>query len=356
MDYSTLPRDIFSGCWTTGHCQGIAVDTKREYIYYSFTTSLVKTDLRGNLIGTVGGLLGHLGCIAFNDDDGRLYGSLEYKNDAIGRSILNMLKSDATIEDAFYIARFDVDKIDRVGMDACADGVMKAIYLKEVVDDFTAKVTNGGKAVKHRLGCSGIDGTTFGPMPGSADKKRYLFVAYGVYSDVDRTDNDHQVLLCYDTADWDRFATPLSQTNMHHFGPAAPTKKLYAFTGNTNYGVQNLEYDPFTGCFLMAVYRGNKPQYPNRPMYIIDGAKAPASGPLRGVEPAQEGELLPLLEKGIPHESGVWSWDFPLGSTGLIALGDGYYYVSHDGKGDEGYFTHVKLYKWDGVSPLALVE
>ena len=159
MDYSTLPRDIFSGCWTTGHCQGIAVDTKREYIYYSFTTSLVKTDMRGNLIGTVGGLLGHLGCIAFNDDDGRLYGSLEYKNDAIGRSILNMLKSDATIEDAFYIARFDVDKIDRVGMDACADGVMKAIYLKEVVDDFTAKVTNGGKAVKHRLGCSGIDGT-----------------------------------------------------------------------------------------------------------------------------------------------------------------------------------------------------
>ena len=53
-----LPASIFSGCWATGHCQGIAVDTKREYIYYSFTTMLVKTDLQGNLIGTVTGLLG----------------------------------------------------------------------------------------------------------------------------------------------------------------------------------------------------------------------------------------------------------------------------------------------------------
>ena len=63
-----------------------------------------------------------------------------------------------------------------------------------------------------------------------------------------------------------------------------------------------------------------------------------------------------LLEKGIPHESGVWGWDFPLGSTGLCALGNGYYYVSHDGKGEDGWYTHVKLYRWDGASPLAMVE
>ena len=88
----------------------------------------------------------------------------------------------------------------------------------------------------------------------------------------------------------------------------------------------------------------------------MDGSKAPVRAVLRGVEPEQAGETLSLLEKGLPHDSGVWGWDFPLGSTGLAALGDGYYYVSHDGKCDDGYFTHVKLYKWDGVAPLAPVD
>ena len=60
-----LPLEIDSGRWNYGHCQGIAVDGKREYIYYSFTTALIKTDLEGNVVGTVTGLLGHLGCIAF---------------------------------------------------------------------------------------------------------------------------------------------------------------------------------------------------------------------------------------------------------------------------------------------------
>ena len=59
-----LPKNIYSGRWGYGHCQGIAVDAKREYMYYSFTTALVKTDMQGNLIGTCTGLLGHLGCIA----------------------------------------------------------------------------------------------------------------------------------------------------------------------------------------------------------------------------------------------------------------------------------------------------
>ena len=49
---SALPKEIYSGVWNSGHCQGIAVDTKGEYIYYAFTTTLVKTDLQGNLIGS----------------------------------------------------------------------------------------------------------------------------------------------------------------------------------------------------------------------------------------------------------------------------------------------------------------
>ena len=57
-----LPREITTGEWTGGHIQGIAIDTERKYIYYSYTTDLIKADLNGNVIGTYtateeGGLL-----------------------------------------------------------------------------------------------------------------------------------------------------------------------------------------------------------------------------------------------------------------------------------------------------------
>ena len=71
-----LPKKLHTEGWKAGHVQGIAVDTKQEYLYLSFTTMLVKMDMHGNVVGTVKGLLGHLGCIEFNDEDGRLYGSL----------------------------------------------------------------------------------------------------------------------------------------------------------------------------------------------------------------------------------------------------------------------------------------
>ena len=334
-----LPSNIFSGFWSYGHCQGIAVDTKREYMYYSFTTALVKTDMQGNLIGTCTGLLGHLGCIAFNDADGRVYGSLEYKNDAIGRGILSQAGHAGEITDAFYIVRFDVEKIDRPGMDACADGVMQGVYLKEVVDDYHAVVECDGRMVEHRHGCSGIDGTTIGPMPGDVNGKKYLFVTYGIYGDESRSDNDDQVILCYDMENWDDFAQPISQHNMHTSGPEAPTRKLFVRTGNTNWGVQNLEYDPYSSSFLMAVYRGKKPNWPNKPMYIVDAAIAPA------------GDRLTLKEA-----PGCIGWEYGYGSTGLIALGDGTYYVSYDGKADEGWFTNVRLCRWNGVDPIEVCE
>ena len=71
-----LPNSIYTGTWDEGHIQGIAVDTQRKFIYCSFTTCLVKLDMQGNLVGSVHGLIGHLGCLDFNDQDGRVYGSL----------------------------------------------------------------------------------------------------------------------------------------------------------------------------------------------------------------------------------------------------------------------------------------
>lgn len=108
--------------------QGIAVDLERGYIYFSFTTKLLKMDLAGNLIGSVDGLTGHLGCLTMNPADGRVYGSLEYKDDAIGKGIRKTLDGESEGEDqtGFYIAVFDVDRIVRPDMDAERDRVMTA--------------------------------------------------------------------------------------------------------------------------------------------------------------------------------------------------------------------------------------
>ena len=65
-----LPKKLFVGNFRAGHVQGIAVDAKQGYAYLSFTTMLVKVDMKGNVIGTVTGILGHLGCLEFNEEDG----------------------------------------------------------------------------------------------------------------------------------------------------------------------------------------------------------------------------------------------------------------------------------------------
>ncbi|MFC7648385.1 family 16 glycoside hydrolase [Streptosporangium lutulentum] len=120
-------RTLNGGAWSTSHVQGIAVDQAKGYIYYSFTTLLVKTDLQGNIVGTLGGFTGHLGDLDVNKADGRVYGSLEYK-----------------AQKAFYIAIIDVDAIDRVGMQAQNSDVMRTVYLNEVVADFTADMDGNG--------------------------------------------------------------------------------------------------------------------------------------------------------------------------------------------------------------------
>ena len=201
VDVSKLPRQIYSGEQGPFHVQGIAVDLDRGYMYFSFTTTLLKTDMQGNLLGSVEGMTGHLGCMTLNPDDGRLYASIEYKHDAIGKGILNKLEGVRNDEQTgFYVAVFDVDRIDRIGMNAEKDDVMKTVYIKEAVDDYYAKVSNNGQELEHRFGCSGIDGVTFAPAFGqSRDGKKYLYVAYGIYGDTLRTDNDYQVILAYDT-------------------------------------------------------------------------------------------------------------------------------------------------------------
>lgn len=354
---AALQAEIASGPFKAGHIQGIAVDQEKGYIYYSYTTMLIKTDLQGRIVGSVTGLLGHLGDLDLNEADGRVYGSLEYKNDAIGRGILNMEKSTRTLDNAFYIAIFDVDRIDRVGMSAEKDGIMTTVYLPTVLEDYLAEVATSEGKKAHRLGCSGIDGVAFGPKFGSTSGKEYLTVAYGIYSEKDRSDNDYQVLLQYDTEKWAKYERTLSQDDMHQMGPRKPAGQYFVFTGNTTYGVQNLEYDPFTEAWLMAVYKGVKEHYPNYTLFAADAKARPAKQTLQGVPYLKKGFVVPLKAEGLKDATtGIRGWMWGVGSTGMAALGGGYYYFSHNYNSEQGQGSTIRMYRYTDLKDEAFEE
>lgn len=347
---TNLPKMLHTEGWKAGHVQGIAVDTKHEYVYLSFTTMLVKMDMKGNVVGTVKGLLGHLGCLDFNDADGRLYGSLEYKNDAIGKGILKQEGVSKQFQTGFYVAIIEVDKIDRMDMDAERDGVVKSVLLKSVVEDFEAEVKDKeGKSLKHRHGCSGFDGISFGPaFDGSG--KQLLTVAYGIYGDNARTDNDYQVLLQYDVADWAKYETIHSQTELHRNGPEEPYGKYFVYTGNTTWGVQNLEYDAHTNYWFLACYPGKKAEYANYSLFCVDGAKKAKMGALKGVDYQSKGALLSLAKRGTvdPQNRRVRGWHNKYGACGICALGDGYFYLTKSGKNKQGRLAKLYLARFVG--------
>ena len=333
------PQSVFSGYWGGCHCQGIAVDRENGFIYYSFTTKLVKTDFSGRLIGTVEGLIGHLGCIDFCEADGRVYGSLEFKNDPIGKGILRTLGKSGVLADAFYCAVFDGAAVTRPGMDAEKDGVMRAVFLPDVTEAYAAEVPAEGGTVPHRWGCSGIDGTGWGRLPG--EKEECLVIAAGIYADNARDDNDYQVLFRYRDALswWDSLALPLDQAAMHRCGARADDT-LFLYTGNTAYGVQNLEYDAFTGDWYLAVYPGRKPRFPNYSLFVLDGSRPAAPGVHTGTGEAIEEVFLKGASR--PHE--ITGSRYPYGSTGLYAFGDGRWYVSVDGNDPaRGHYTRLQL-------------
>ena len=230
-----------------------------------------------------------------------------------------------------------------------ADKVMTAVFIKEAYDDYTATAENNGRTLKHRLGCSGIDGTTIAPGFGAEKKDKHIYLAYGVYDDTLRTDNDYQVLLAYDTKDWKRFEQPLSQGSLHKSGPAAPDHKYFVRTGNTSWGIQNLAYDPASGNCYAAVYKGKKSQYPNYSLFVIDGGKPARRELLQGFDTPTEGEVLSLVPAG-KSAGGIYGWDFKWGTTGLCPLGGGYFYISQNARSKETkqQSSTVRLYRWTG--------
>lgn len=341
------------GTWPTSHVQGIAVDVKGGYVYYSFTTLLAKFDFNGKLVGTLVGWAGHLGDLDFNPQDGCVYGSLEYKKDK-----------------AFYIAVIDVSRVNKIGIDAANSDLFRTVYLAEAANDYTADLNGDGKfdgdeafSLDHRYGCSGIDGVSFGPKFGQSDGPRLLTVAYGVYSHTKRTDNDHQVLLQYDIADWGRYAHPLIEAAPHHSGPAAADGKYFVRTGNTTYGVQNLAYDEAQQRWFMGVYKGKKSDFPNYLMFAIDARAQPVLSDLVGVPGPngrgfEQGLLIPLANDGLKDPAtGIRGWK-QKADVGIQPIGHGLFYLSEN-DGTKGAQTgDITLHRWtgDAKKPFAPVK
>lgn len=347
-----LPNNIFSGNWKEGHVQGIAVDTERGFVYYSFTTILLKTDLAGNALASVENIIGHLGCIAYDKEANRVYGSLELKHDVIGRGIMARTGIQLAEENAFYLVSFDLDKLNRMGMDAEKDGIMLAVYARDVVEDFDGSDPLTG--LPGRYGCGGMDGISVGPIFGApADSTRKLFLAEGIKQELDREDNDHQVLLQYDLSVFDTYGKPLTQQEPHHSGPEACEERYFFYTGNTNWGIQNLEYDPYSRYWFTAVYPGAKPGFENFKMFAIDGRIPPKEVPLEG-RGGETGLLLTSAQIGQGQKEGrIYGSHFRWGSTGLASLGDGTFYISHHGAvKEEGlHHTVLKRYRFDPGDP-----
>jgi hypothetical protein len=342
-----MKNKIFSGYYNTGHVQGIAIDEKRGFIYYSFTTLFVKCDLLGNFIGSVTNLIGHLGCIALSKSDGKVFGSLEFKHDSIGRGISERLGISLPKEDGFYIVCFDTDKIVRADMDAEKDCVMLSMHLKRVTDDFLSVDESSEKP--HRYGCSGIDGITLAPsLDGSTDEKM-LTVAYGIYSDTERCDNDYQVILQYSLSDFELYKKPLLQSSLHRSGPDN-AKAYFFYTGNTVFGIQNLEYDEDSSMLFAAVYKGKKEEFTPFSLFTIDISRGAPIKELVGRN-GEAGKVLKCAELGKTGKKGIRGSHFPYGSTGMASLGGGRFAFSKDGKNENGFYTYIEEYTLSENNP-----
>ena len=339
---SPLPDNIHIGDRKEGHVQGIAVDEAKGFIYLSFTTNFIKADLQGNIVGTISHIQGHLGAMTLGPD-GRVYASLECKDDAIGRGIAASLGQENLGHDlcTFYVAIIDVDSIDREGMDPERDGVMTTVCIRDAVRDYRSGA----------FGCSGIDGITFAPPIGKKTaRNQLLYIAYGIYGDTSRTDNDHQVILCYDTSCWKKkYEKGVVFGTLPTGGPEKPLRKYLVRTGNTEWGVQNMAYDRHTDRIYMAVYKGRKSGFPNYSLFAVDRAQKPFRAKAEGLEGRHS--QLSLSDAGLRDPAtGIRGWNFKWGSTGMCPMGDGRWYISHNGRDPVTglQYCNARLHIWTG--------
>ncbi|MBR5660305.1 MAG: hypothetical protein IKW99_02005 [Bacteroidales bacterium] len=323
------------------HVQGIAFDREVGKMYFSFTDSFLVTDLDGNILGSIEHIQGHLGAMVFDTARRKVFASLECKDDVIGQGLSDFAKGRSM----FYIAIIDVDKVSKVGMDSENNEAFKIVCVREATKDYHLKGFGpSGQEYEHFYGCSGIDGVAIAPKLGKKGGKNYLYVAYGIYGDTSRSDNDSQVLLRYDIDKLESYAGTVVFGEFYSQGPEKPLDKYFVYTGNTNWGVQNMAYDRNSRRLFLFVYKGAKERFTNYPAFSIDLSKRPVKRGLIGVP--YDTSRHPVIGS---WENPVKGIDFKYGGTGVSPLGDGRFYFSEHGSSETTgkQYCRARIYRWD---------
>ncbi len=282
------------------HLQGLCVDDELKYMYLS-ADQIVKVDMEtGKVVGTLDGFSTVSGIAAMN---GMHLGSLEYHDGWIYTAVIA-----GNPHGKLMILAIEASKIDRIGMQVNdIEGSVRAVLMKDHMNDYCDPVDEtiftGWKGPGnftmsdregHRFGCGGADGITIGTYPGDTSGKQYVIASYGIYANDEnsiRQDNEYTILKFYALDDiWNSDKTPTSHNIVFHkddntvadYGvneALTAEKTLFLYTGNINWGPQNISYEPDTGDIVLYCYEPTdfKDDFNKVPriMFVVDGSKVP---------------------------------------------------------------------------------
>lgn len=296
---------LSGGAWPSGHVQGIAADTERGLVYFSFTDRLVVTDRAGNVLGSLTGMPGHLGDLVLNPENGKVYGALYWTN-------------PDTQQTEFVTAIFD----------------------PEHIDEFNADIT--GNPAFSMVPITAPDGIGFGPAFGTSDGEWLLTTSIG-----HPHNNEYQYFAQYDVSELDEMAVPFESATKPPAGSIAPEGHYSVYTGTVAYNcLQNMAYDPSLERWFMGVYVGSDPQFPNYSMFAVEANAEPTLQTFKGTD--EQGLVIPLADDGLLHEaSGIRGWN-QKADMGIQALGNGLFYLSQNSLKDGMESSTLTLNSWTG--------
>lgn len=189
------------------------------FMYWSFTDCIIKTDLDGNVICGTDIIGGHLGDCDYRN--GKIYASY-LKNSLPGHPW-----EDWTGFKIYVFDASDLTVLNIINLDIC---------------DYYKSITCTDNDTR---GFQGIDGVTI--APDTADGREKLFVACALYTG-ERYSN--QIIL--------RFDLDGKYETEYHIP-----------TGNTVYGIQNLDYDWHDKEFWFTTYGAAYPYQPAEVLYCL---------------------------------------------------------------------------------------
>lgn len=198
------------------HMQGFTSDADRKYMFWSFTDSLVKTTIEGTMVCQV-----HV--------DGGHFGGLDWHDGKIYVSFLRYPTKWTFFGDwtDFQIYVYEDQNLN----------LLRIIDIKDCID---LKNNRTG-------GFQGIDGITFGKVPG--DDKMHLLAAVALFTGEEYS---NQMFL---------------QVNEE----TAKIEKIYKIpAGNKVFGIQNLDYEADTGCYWFTTYNAGEPYMEPETLYCVD--------------------------------------------------------------------------------------